>query len=49
MQQVAAKHKYEYEASIRLKTEGNQLHGAKSYVQAAEKYERALNNVAGVV
>ncbi|KAL4458511.1 hypothetical protein ABPG75_013376 [Micractinium tetrahymenae] len=35
------------EAAAQLKAEGNRLHGAKAWREAAEKYERALSSLTG--
>jgi tetratricopeptide (TPR) repeat protein len=43
--QFSAREKYEIDASERLKTEGNRLHGLKEFDQASEKYQRALSNL----
>lgn len=43
--QQTAKEKYEYDASLSLKNEGNKLHSQQNYEQAAEKYERAVQNL----
>lgn len=42
---MSAREKYEFEASERLKQEGNSLHTQKQYYAAIEKYERAINNL----
>ncbi|KAG2435080.1 hypothetical protein HXX76_007167 [Chlamydomonas incerta] len=47
-QQMAGRTQYVLSASNQLKTEGNQLHGRGAFSEAAEKYERAKTNVAGM-
>lgn len=39
--------KYQLAAAAQLKQEGNKLHGAKRFREAAEKYERAVSNLQG--
>jgi tetratricopeptide (TPR) repeat protein len=43
--QMSAQQKYQYDASMMLKTEGNKLFGAGKYQEAAEKYQRAIGNI----
>jgi tetratricopeptide (TPR) repeat protein len=45
--QASAQQQYGLTASEQLKVEGNRLHGAKQYGEAAEKYQRAISNLAG--
>lgn len=42
---LSAREKYLYDASEKLKKEGNVLHGQKNYAAAIEKYERAIDNL----
>lgn len=44
---MSAQQKYQYDASMQLKNEGNAFHGQQQYSEAAAKYERALSNLAG--
>jgi hypothetical protein len=39
---------FELSGAQHLKAEGNRLHGAKKFSEAAEKYERALSNLQGM-
>jgi tetratricopeptide (TPR) repeat protein len=43
---LSAQQKYMLHASKGLKAEGNKLHGSGQYAAAAEKYQRAISNVA---
>lgn len=45
--QLSAREKMVLSASEALKQDGNALHRAGKYEAAAEKYERAVNNLAG--
>ncbi|GBG62457.1 hypothetical protein CBR_g30778 [Chara braunii] len=40
-----SRQEYEYQAALRLKQEGNHLHGQGKYNDAAEKYQRAKKNL----
>lgn len=44
--QLSAQQKYQYDGSMQLKNEGNRLHGLKQFKEAAEKYQRAIDNLA---
>lgn len=44
---LSSTQKYQFDASTALKSEGNRLHAAGQYGQAAEKYSRALANLSG--
>lgn len=44
---LSAQQKYKQDAAAQLKAEGNALHGAKSFREAADKYERAVANLEG--
>lgn len=46
-EQLGAHQRYQISAAEQLKGEGNRLHGAKQFWEAAEKYERALTNLEG--
>jgi tetratricopeptide (TPR) repeat protein/uncharacterized protein (DUF2384 family) len=43
--QLSAQQKYQYDASTRLKGEGNKLHGQGKYKEASERYQTAVNNL----
>ena len=43
--QLPAQQKYQYDASVKLKAEGNQLHGLGRYKEASERYQQAVNNL----
>jgi tetratricopeptide (TPR) repeat protein len=43
--QLSAQQKYQYDASARLKGEGNKLHGQGKYKEASERYQTAVNNL----
>ena len=45
--QVAGQVQYQLSAAQQLKGEGNRLHMAGKYGEAAAKYERAQGNIAG--
>lgn len=47
MGQASAQQQYGLTASEQLKAEGNRLHGTKQYGDAADKYRRAISNLAG--
>lgn len=46
-QGAGAQQRQQLEAATQLKAEGNRLHGAKAWREAAQKYERAVNTLAG--
>ncbi len=45
--QAGAQQQYGLTASEQLKAEGNRLHSAKQFGEAADKYRRAISNLAG--
>lgn len=45
--QASSQQQYGLTASEQLKAEGNRLHGAKQYNEAADKYRRAISNLTG--
>lgn len=46
-EQLGAQQKYKQDAAVALKAEGNKLHGARQWQEAAAKYELALTNLEG--
>lgn len=46
-QGAGAQQRQPLEAAAQLKAEGNRLHGAKAWHEAADKYERAISTLAG--
>lgn len=44
---MGAQQRYQLDAAQQLKAEGNRLHGAKQFREAAEKYTRAIANLEG--
>jgi len=45
-QNLSSHQKYQYDASVQLKAEGNKLHSLKKFKEAAEKYQQAIQNLA---
>lgn len=46
--QAEAQRTYEFQGALTLKNQGNQLHGIGKYSEAAEKYQRAKDNLSGM-
>ena len=46
-QQMSARDKYQYDAALILKNDGNALHGRSEHSEAITKYDRARNNIQG--
>lgn len=44
-QNLTSHQKYQYDASMQLKAEGNKLHSLKKFREAAEKYQQAIQNL----